>query len=261
MNPALWIAKTGLDAQQTRMGVISNNLANVNTMGYKRGRAAFSDLIYQNLKQGGAQSSQNTQLPSGLAMGTGVQATATQKIFTQGNIAQTGNTFDLAINGRGFFQILRPDGTQAYTRDGGFQVSREGRVVTSTGYDLQPAIVVPPDAQTITVGVDGIVSAQLPGQADPATIGAIQLADFINPAGLEPIGDNQFRESGASGAPQIGTPALTGLGSLVQGALETSNVNTVEEMVNMIETQRAYEMNSKAISSADQMLQTLNQRL
>ncbi|MGB0266254.1 MAG: flagellar basal-body rod protein FlgG [Pseudomonadales bacterium] len=261
MNPALWIAKTGLDAQQTRMGVISNNLANVNTMGYKRGRAAFSDLIYQNLKQVGAQSSQNTQLPSGLAMGTGVQATATQKIFTQGNIAQTGNTFDLAINGRGFFQILRPDGTQAYTRDGGFQVSREGRVVTSTGYDLQPAIVVPPDAQTITVGVDGIVSAQLPGQADPATIGAIQLADFINPAGLEPIGDNQFRESGASGAPQIGTPALTGLGSLVQGALETSNVNTVEEMVNMIETQRAYEMNSKAISSADQMLQTLNQRL
>ena len=261
MNPALWIAKTGLDAQQTRMGVISNNLANVNTMGYKRGRAAFSDLIYQNLKQVGAQSSQNTQRPSGLAMGTGVQATATQKIFTQGNIAQTGNTFDLAINGRGFFQILRPDGTQAYTRDGGFQVSREGRVVTSTGYDLQPAIVVPPDAQTITVGVDGIVSAQLPGQADPATIGAIQLADFINPAGLEPIGDNQFRESGASGAPQIGTPALTGLGSLVQGALETSNVNTVEEMVNMIETQRAYEMNSKAISSADQMLQTLNQRL
>jgi len=261
MNPALWIAKTGLDAQQTRMGVISNNLANVNTMGYKRGRAAFSDLIYQNLKQVGAQSSQNTQLPSGLAMGTGVQATATQKIFTQGNIAQTGNTFDLAINGRGFFQILRPDGTQAYTRDGGFQVSREGRVVTSTGYDLQPAIVVPPDAQTITVGVDGLVSAQLPGQADPATIGAIQLADFINPAGLEPIGDNQFRESGASGAPQIGTPALTGLGSLVQGALETSNVNTVEEMVNMIETQRAYEMNSKAISSADQMLQTLNQRL
>ena len=261
MNPALWIAKTGLDAQQTRMGVISNNLANVNTMGYKRGRAAFSDLIYQNLKQVGAQSSQNTQLPSGLAMGTGVQATATQKIFTQGNIAQTGNTFDLAINGRGFFQILRPDGTQAYTRDGGFQVSREGRVVTSTGYDLQPAIVVPPDAQTITVGVDGIVSAQLPGQADPATIGAIQLADFINPAGLEPIGDNQFRESGASGAPQIGTPALTGLGSLVQGALETSNVNTVEEMVNMIETQRAYEMNSKAISSADQMLQTLTQRL
>ena len=261
MNPALWIAKTGLDAQQTRMGVISNNLANVNTMGYKRGRAAFSDLIYQNLKQVGAQSSQNTQLPSGLAMGTGVQATATQKIFTQGNIAQTGNTFDLAINGRGFFQILRPDGTQAYTRDGGFQVSREGRVVTSTGYDLQPAIVVPPDAQTITVGVDGIVSAQLPGQADPATIGAIQLADFINPAGLEPIGDNQFRESGASGAPQIGMPALTGLGSLVQGALETSNVNTVEEMVNMIETQRAYEMNSKAISSADQMLQTLNQRL
>jgi flagellar basal-body rod protein FlgG len=261
MNPALWIAKTGLDAQQTRMGVISNNLANVNTMGYKRGRAAFSDLIYQNLKQVGAQSSQNTQLPSGLAMGTGVQATATQKIFTQGNIAQTGNTFDLAINGRGFFQILRPDGTQAYTRDGGFQVSREGRVVTSTGYDLQPAIVVPPDAQTITVGVDGIVSAQLPGQADPATIGAIQLADFINPAGLAPIGDNQFRESGASGAPQIGTPALTGLGSLVQGALETSNVNTVEEMVNMIETQRAYEMNSKAISSADQMLQTLNQRL
>ena len=261
MNPALWIAKTGLDAPQTRMGVISNNLANVNTMGYKRGRAAFSDLIYQNLKQVGAQSSQNTQLPSGLAMGTGVQATATQKIFTQGNIAQTGNTFDLAINGRGFFQILRPDGTQAYTRDGGFQVSREGRVVTSTGYDLQPAIVVPPDAQTITVGVDGIVSAQLPGQADPATIGAIQLADFINPAGLEPIGDNKFRESGASGAPQIGTPALTGLGSLVQGALETSNVNTVEEMVNMIETQRAYEMNSKAISSADQMLQTLNQRL
>jgi flagellar basal-body rod protein FlgG len=217
--------------------------------------------MYQNLRQVGAQSSQNSQLPSGLSMGTGVRTVATQKIFTQGNVVQTGNTFDMAINGRGFFQVLRPDGSQAYTRDGSFQVSREGRLVTANGYDLQPAIVIPPDAQSITVGVDGIVSAQLPGQPDASTIGAIQLADFINPAGLEAIGDNQFLESGASGAPQVGTPALTGLGALMQGALETSNVNTVEEMVNMIETQRAYEMNSKAIASADQMLQTLNQRL
>ncbi|MEE4361545.1 MAG: flagellar basal-body rod protein FlgG [Pseudomonadales bacterium] len=261
MNPALWIAKTGLDAQQTRMGVISNNLANVNTTAFKRGRASFQDLMYQNLRQVGAQSSQNTQLPSGLNLGTGVRTVSTQKIFTQGNISQTGNSFDLAIDGRGFFQVLRPDGTQAYTRDGSFQINAEGRMVTNDGYELQPSIVLPPDAQSVTISQDGLVSAQLPGQAQASTIGAIQLADFANPAGLEPIGDNQFLESGASGAPQIGTPALTGLGGLIQGALETSNVNTVEEMVNMIETQRAYEMNSKAISTADQMLQTLNREL
>lgn len=261
MNPALWIAKTGLDAQQTRMGVISNNLANVNTTAFKRGRAAFQDLMYQNLRQVGAQSSQNTQLPSGLNLGTGVRTVATQKIFTQGNITQTGNSFDLAVDGRGFFQVLRPDGTQAFTRDGSFQINLEGRLVTNDGYEIQPSIVLPPDAQSVTVSRDGLVSAQLPGQAVPATIGAIQLADFPNPAGLEPIGDNQFLESGASGAPLIGTPGLAGLGGLIQGALETSNVNTVEEMVNMIETQRAYEMNSKAISTADQMLQTLNREL
>jgi flagellar basal-body rod protein FlgG len=261
MNPALWIAKTGLDAQQTRMGVISNNLANVNTTAFKRGRAAFQDLMYQNLRQVGAQSSQNTQLPSGLNLGTGVRTVATQKIFTQGNITQTGNSFDLAVDGRGFFQVLRPDGTQAFTRDGSFQINLEGRLVTNDGYEIQPSIVLPPDAQSVTVSRDGLVSAQLPGQPQPATIGAIQLADFPNPAGLEPIGDNQFLESGASGAPLIGTPGLAGLGGLVQGALETSNVNTVEEMVNMIETQRAYEMNSKAISTADQMLQTLNREL
>lgn len=261
MNTALWVAKTGLDAQQTRMSVISNNLANVNTTGYKQSRAAFEDLLYQNVRQAGGQSSQDTILPSGLMLGTGVRTVATEKIFTQGNIVQTDNSLDMAIDGQGFFQILRPDGNLGYTRDGTFQVDVRGQLVTSNGYVLQPAITIPEDAQSITIGNDGVVSVTQPGQPTPTQVGTVQLADFINPAGLQPIGENLYTETAASGAPQVGNPGLTGLGSIRQGALETSNVNVVEEMVNMIESQRAYEMNSKVISSVDQMLQYASNNL
>jgi flagellar basal-body rod protein FlgG len=261
MNKALWIAKTGLDAQQTRMSVVSNNLANVNTTGFKKSRAVFEDLIYQTVRQAGAQSAQNTELPSGLMLGTGVRTVATEKMFTQGNLTQTDNSLDVAIQGRGFFEILLPDGTLGYTRDGSFQLNSEGQMVTSSGYEVQPGIVIPEGTQSITVAEDGTVSAQVAGNVGPVEVGALQLADFINPAGLQPIGQNLFTETAASGAPQTGTPGLDGRGSLIQGFLEGSNVNTVEELVNMIETQRAYEMNSKAISSADQMLQYVNNNL
>lgn len=261
MNNALWVAKTGLDAQQTRMSVISNNLANVNTTGFKQSRAAFEDLLYQNVRQAGAQSSQDTILPSGLMLGTGVRTVATEKIFSQGNVVQTDNALDIAINGQGFFQILRPDGGLGYSRAGNFQTDAQGQLVTSNGYVLQPAITIPEDAQSITIGADGVVSVVQPGQASPTQVGNIQLADFINPAGLQPAGENMYLETAASGAPQIGTPGLTGIGSVQQGALETSNVNVVEEMVNMIEAQRAYEMNSKVISSVDQMLQYVTNNL
>ncbi len=262
MNRALWVAKTGLDAQQTRMAVVSNNLANVATNGFKKGRAVFEDLLYQNVRQVGAQSSQDTTLPSGLSLGTGVRMVATEKLFTQGNLAQTENSLDVAVNGRGFLQILRPDGTIAYTRDGAFQLNAQGQVVTpGAGLLLQPPITVPNNAQSITIAVDGTVSVTLPGQAAPQQLGNIQLADFVNPSGLQPIGENLFAESGASGAPQVGTPGVNGLGTLVQGALESSNVNVVEEMVNMIETQRAYEMNSKAVSTTDSMLGYLSSNL
>ena len=261
MNNALWVAKTGLDAQQTRMSVISNNLANVNTTGFKQSRAAFEDLLYQNVRQAGAQSSQDTILPSGLMLGTGVRTVATEKIFSQGNVVQTDNALDIAINGQGFFQILRPDGGLGYSRAGNFQTDAQGQLVTSNGYVLQPAINIPEDAQSITIGSDGVVSVMQPGQAAPTQVGSIQLADFINPAGLQPAGENMYLETAASGAPQIGTPGLTGIGSVQQGALETSNVNVVEEMVSMIEAQRAYEMNSKVISSVDQMLQYVTNNL
>lgn len=261
MNTALWVAKTGLDAQQTRMSVISNNLANVNTTGYKQSRAAFEDLLYQNVRQAGGQSSQDTILPSGLMLGTGVRTVATEKIFTQGNIVQTDNALDMAIEGQGFFQVLRPDGSLGYTRDGTFQVDAQGQLVTSSGYAVQPAITIPEDAQSITIGTDGVVSVVQPGQATPTQVGTMQLADFINPAGLQPLGENLYTETAASGAPQVGNPGLTGLGTLRQGALETSNVNVVKEMVNMIESQRAYEMNSKVISSVDQMLQYASNNL
>lgn len=261
MNPALWIAKTGLDAQQTRMAVTANNLANVNTTGFKQSRAEFQDLMYQSVRTTGAQTSESTQLPSGLNVGTGVRTVATRAVHTQGNLSQTGGALDVAIDGRGFFQILRPDGTLAYTRDGSFQLNSEGQLVTHAGYELDPAIAVPPGADGLTIGRDGTVSVRLDGDPSPTVIGALQLADFVNPSGLLPIGDNLYQETAASGAPQVGTPDLVGLGGTVQGALETSNVNTVEEMVRMIETQRAYEMSSKAISAADQMLQTLNREL
>ena len=261
MNQSLWISKTGLDAQQTKMSTISNNLANVGTTGFKRGRAIFEDLLYQNVRQVGAQSSQDTVLPSGLQVGPGTRVVATERLFTQGNLTKTDNALDIAIQGRGFFEILMPDGTQGYTRDGSFHINDQGLVVTSAGYQLQPPITVPADAMSITVAGDGTVSVQQPGTPAATQIGTVQLNDFINPAGLQARGENLFMESGASGAPQPGNPGLNGLGTLAQGYVESSNVNVVEELVNMIETQRAYEMNSKAISTADQMLQYVSQNL
>ena len=258
MNQALWVAKTGLDAQQTRLAVISNNLANVSTTGYKQSRAVFEDLLYQNIRQVGGQSSEDTRLPSGLSLGSGVRVVATEKLHTQGNIETTQNALDIAIDGKGFFPIILPDGTEAYTRDGSFQVSDQGQMVTASGYELQPGITIPDDAQQITIGTDGIVSVTLPSQATPSVVGNLQITNFINPTGLQPVGENLFLESASSGSPQTGTPGDTGLGRLRQGSLESSNVNIVEEMVGMIETQRAYEMNSKVISTADGMMQYLN---
>ncbi|MCP4492695.1 MAG: flagellar basal-body rod protein FlgG [Gammaproteobacteria bacterium] len=258
MNQALWVAKTGLDAQQTRLSVISNNLANVSTTGYKQSRAVFEDLLYQNLRQVGGQTSQDTRLSAGLSLGAGTRVVATEKIHSQGNIETTNNSLDLSIDGRGFFAIILPDGTEGYSRDGNFMLSDQGTMVTSSGYTLQPGITIPEDAQSITIGVDGIVSVSLPGQAALEIAGNLQLTNFINPTGLQPIGENLFVESAASGGPATGTPGETGLGQLRQGALESSNINIVEEMVSMIETQRAYEMNSKLISTADGMMQYLN---
>jgi len=261
MNPALWAAKTGLDAQQTRMTVVSNNLANVNTTGFKRGRAVFEDLLYQNIRQVGAQTSQNTQYPTGLHLGTGVRVIATEKLYQQGSLQQTGAPLDMGIEGRGFFQILLPDGTLAYTRSGDFQLDSQGQVVTASGYALQPPINIPSNATGVSIGADGTVSATLPGQTTPTQIGTLQLVDFINSAGLQPKGENLLLESAASGPPQVGTPGLNGLGTLQQGTLEASNVNVAEELVDMIETQRAYEMNSKAIATTDQMLQYVTNNL
>jgi len=261
MNPALWAAKTGLDAQQTRMAVTSNNLANVGTTGFKKGRAVFEDLLYQNVRQVGASTSQDTQSPTGLSLGTGVRVVATEKNFTQGNMSQTGNAYDVAINGRGFFQVLLPDGTMGYTRDGSFKISSQGELVTSSGYAVQPGITFPDGAQSVSIGKDGVITVQMAGQSTPTQIGSLQLFDFINPAGLQPRGENMYVESAASGTAQSGTPGLSGLGTTEQGSLESSNVNVVEELVNMIETQRAYEMNSKAISTTDQMLQYITQQL
>jgi flagellar basal-body rod protein FlgG len=261
MNSALWAAKTGLDAQQTQMAVVANNLANVNTTGYKESRAVFQDLYSQNVHQVGGSTSQNTAAPSGMNIGTGVQIVATEKLYTQGSLNQTGNSLDLAINGRGFFQVLMPDGTLAYTRDGSFQTNSTGQVVTSSGYVVQPAITIPQGAQSITVGNDGTVSVLVAGQTAPTTVGTLQLADFVNEAGLQPLGQNLAVPSASSGSAQTANPGLSGMGTLQQGATESSNVDVVEEMVNMIETQRAYEMDSKAIQTTDQMLQNLSQSL
>ena len=261
MNQSLWISKTGLDAQQTKMSTIANNLANVGTTGFKRGRAIFEDLIYQNVRQVGSQTSQQTLLPSGLQVGTGTRVVATERLFTQGNLTKTDNALDIAIQGRGFFEILLPDGTQGFTRDGSFQINDQGIVVTSQGYQLQPPITVPNDALSVSVADDGTVSVQQPGSAQSTQVGSIQLSDFITPAGLQARGGNLFLESGASGAPQPGNPGLNGLGTVTQGYVESSNVNVVEELVSMIETQRAYEMNSRAISTADQMLQYVSNNL
>jgi flagellar basal-body rod protein FlgG len=261
MNPALWAAKTGLDAQQTKLAVTSNNLANVSTAGFKKGRAVFEDLMYQNIRQVGGSTSQDTQAPTGVHLGTGVRVVATEKIYTQGGFTQTDNALDVAIEGRGFFQIQLPDGTTAYTRDGNFQLNAQGQMVTSSGYVLQPGISIPDGAQSVTISRDGVVSARVAGQGTPVQIGQLQLTDFINPSGLEPLGENLVVETAASGPAQTGTAGQNGLGKVLQGSFESSNVNVVEELVNMIETQRAYEMNSKAIATADQMLEYVNNQL
>jgi flagellar basal-body rod protein FlgG len=259
MMRALWIAKTGLEAQQTNMDVITNNLANVSTNGFKRQRAVFEDLLYQTLRQPGAQSSEQTTIPSGLQVGTGVRPVATERIHSQGGMTQTSNSKDVAISGQGFFQVLLPDGTTAYTRDGAFQIDQNGQLVTANGYPIQPAITLPQDADTLTIGSDGLVSVTLAGQTAPQQVGQLTLATFINDSGLESIGENLYRETQSSGAPNETTPGLNGGGSLKQGYVETSNVNVAEELVNMIQTQRAYEINSKAVSTSDQMLQRLAQ--
>lgn len=259
MIRSLWISKTGLDAQQTQMDVLANNLANVNTAGFKRSKAVFEDLLYQNIRQPGAQSSQQTSLPTGLQLGTGVKPAATARVFTQGNLQQTGNNLDIAINGSGFFQVQLPDGSTGYTRDGSFRVDAQGQLVTSNGYALVPGITIPPNAQSVTIGQDGTVSISQAGSTAVTTVGTIQLSTFVNPAGLNSMGQNIFTETPASGTATPGNPGANGHGSLSQGYIETSNVNVVEELVAMIQTQRAYEINSKAIQTSDQMLQRLAQ--
>jgi flagellar basal-body rod protein FlgG len=259
MIRSLWISKTGLDAQQTQMDSISNNLANVGTTGFKRARVAFEDLLYQNIRQAGANSSQQTQLPTGLQLGTGVRPTATVRMHTQGNLQKTENNLDLAINGNGFFQVQLPDGTTGYSRDGSFHLDAAGQIVTSDGFPLQPALTVPANAQGVTIGQDGTVTVTVAGNPAPQNIGAIQLATFANVGGLESRGQNLYVETAASGAATAAAPGSNGAGLLQQGYLETSNVNVVEELVSMIQTQRAYEINSKAISTSDQMLQRLTQ--
>jgi flagellar basal-body rod protein FlgG len=256
---SLWVAKSGLEAQQLNVDVISNNLANVSTNGFKRQRAVFEDLLYQQLRQPGAQTSQQTQVPSGLQVGAGVKPVATVRNFANGSLQQTTGALDVAVNGQGFFQILLPDGTTAYTRDGSFQLDSNGQMVTSSGYQLQPAITIPSNTLTVTIGSDGTVSVTQAGSTTPVQLGTIQLANFINPGGLQARGENLFLESAASGPPQLDTPGTNGLGSLNQGFVETSNVSVTEELVNLITAQRAFEINSRAIETSDQMLQKLTQ--
>ncbi|MGF6524935.1 flagellar basal-body rod protein FlgG [Variovorax sp. PvP013] len=259
MINSLWISKTGMEAQQTQLDVISHNLANVSTTGFKRSNAVFEDLMYQNLRQVGANSSEQSQLPTGLQLGLGVRTVATSRSFTQGSMQQTSNQLDVAIKGNGFFQVTQPDGTIGYTRDGSFQVDAQGRLVTSSGLPVANGITVPPSATNVSIAADGTVSATLPNNPTPQNIGSLALANFVNPAGLEPRGDNLYVETAASGQPNGGTAGTNGLGTVMQGFLETSNVNVVQELVSMIQTQRAYEMNSKAIQTSDQMLQKLGQ--
>ena len=259
MMNSLWIAKTGMTAQQTQLDVISHNLANVSTTGFKRNRAEFQDLIYQNLRQVGAQTTEENQLPTGLHLGLGVNVVATSRNFTQGGLQQSGNNLDVAINGDGVFEITLPDGTTGYTRDGSFQLDAQGRIVTSGGLPVAPGITVPAGTKSISISENGEVSAIVAGSVAPQPLGSLSMSSFVNSAGLQPVGQNMFKESAASGAPQQGTPGTNGLGIVRQGFLETSNVNVVEELVNMIQTQRAYEMNSKAIQTSDQMLAKLSQ--
>ena len=259
MIRSLWISKTGLDAQQMAIDVVANNLANVSTNGFKRSRPVFEDLLYQTLRQPGAKSSQQSDIPSGLQLGTGVRPVATERIFSQGNLIQTGNGLDLAINGNGFFQIQLPDGTTGYTRDGSLQLNSQGQIVTSSGYIVSPGITIPSGSLTITISRDGIVSAQASGTTAPTQVGQLQLANFVNTGGLQSQGENIYLETASSGSPTTGNPGSSGLGALNQGFTETSNVNVAEELVNMIQTQRAFELNSRAIQASDQMLQRLGQ--
>jgi len=259
MIRSLWISKTGLDAQQLAIDVVANNLANVSTNGFKRSRPVFEDLLYQTLRQPGAKSSSQTDIPSGLQLGTGVRPVATERIFTQGNLTQTGNGLDVAISGNGFFQIQLPDGTTGYTRDGSFQLNSQGQIVTASGYTVSPGITVPSGTQTITISRDGIISAQVSGTSAPTQVGQLQLANFVNVGGLQSQGENLYQETASSGSPTTGNPGDSGLGILNQGYTETSNVNVAEELVNMIQVQRAFELNSRAIQTSDQMLQRLGQ--
>ncbi|MGA2551707.1 MAG: flagellar basal-body rod protein FlgG [Burkholderiaceae bacterium] len=259
MLRSLWIAKTGLDAQQTQLDVISNNLANVSTSGFKQSRAVFQDMLYQTIRDPGAQSSQETEAPSGMQIGTGVKPVATERIHTQGSLNQTGNALDLAVQGNGFFQVQMPDGTTSYTRDGSFQVNAQGQLVTASGFPVQPAITIPANATSVTVSQDGVVSVTTPTSVNASTVGTIQLANFINPPGLSSTGQNLYQETSASGNPTVNAPGANGTGTLNQGYVETSNVDVAEQLVNMIQTQRAYELNSKSITTSDQMLQSLTQ--
>jgi len=259
MIRSLWISSSGMQAQQTQLDAISNNLANASTNGYKASHAVFEDLMYQNLRQSGANTTEQTQLPTGLQIGLGVRPVATSRNYAQGSLQQTSNVLDLAIQGNGFFQVQMPDGTTEYTRDGSFQVNANGQIVTNNGYTVLPGITVPANAQTVTVGQDGTVSVTVAGQATPQTLGQIQLANFINPPGLDPKGQNLFAETASSGTPNVGAANANGFGSVQQGYVETSNVNVVTELVDMIQTQRAYELNSKSIQTSDQMLQKLSE--
>jgi len=258
MNRSLYIAATGMNAEQAQMDVISNNLANVSTNGFKGSRAVFQDLLYQTVRQPGAPTTEQTDLPSGLQLGTGVQQVATERLYTQGSLQQTGNSTDVAIEGNGFFQVQMPDGTTAYTRDGSFQTNQNGQIVTATGFPVLPAITVPSNATSLTIGQDGTVSVTQPGNVNSIQIGTMQLASFVNPTGLEALGNNLLSETTSSGAPTVAQPGTNGVGNVNQGYVETSNVNVVQELVNMIQTQRSYELNSKAVQTSDQMLQTLS---
>jgi flagellar basal-body rod protein FlgG len=260
-NAALQVARTGLDAQAERMRVIANNLANVNTTGFKRDRAEFETLAYQVMTAAGARSSGDNQYATGLNLGTGVRVAGTGRIMSQGSLSISDNPLDLAIEGDGFFQVARPDGTIAFTRAGNFKLSSEGAIVTSDGQPLQPQIQIPEGAESVTIGADGTVSVTLAGQIEPSQVGQIEIARFINPAGLRALGNNLYAETAASGTPQVGPAAAEGRGAIRQGALEASNVSVVQELVDMIETQRAYEVNSKMISATDEMLRNANQQL
>jgi len=261
MDASMWVAKTGLTAQSTRMTTIANNLANVNTVGFKKDRAMFEDLLYQRIVQAGAQADVNSLTPTGLMLGTGTRVVSTEKLHRQGNMISTENALDVAIAGDGFFAIQQADGTTAYTRDGSFKLSVDGTVVTASGESMIPAITIPQDASSITIGRDGTVTAELAAGGGAVQVGQIQLSRFVNSAGLQPIGRNLYAETNSSGQAIVGIPGDQGAGMLMQGSLEASNVNVVEEMVNMIETQRAYEINSKAIAAADGMLRFLNNNL